>query len=210
MKRIMVIPVGEQIKPLLYGFRFFSEIDEVILLYSSDTEKECKKIEKIIEESNLALKITRIECDPKNLTSIIYNLKKYLVLEGRIKDEIIFNITGGTKIMSLGCYIFSLIFGGGCFYIFKEKNGKMSFQKVPVLKTQSLEKIVSSKVKQKIIDYLFEKKKAALREIKELFNLKPSTVLYYLKELIKEGIVEKNEKKYSLTKFGELVKILTA
>lgn len=201
-KRIMIIPVGEQIEPLIRGIRFYKEIDEIFLLHSHETEKEANKICRMIENLKIVEKIYKIKCMPADLASVISSLVEKLTNYNNAK--IIVNLTGGTKIMSLGCYIFANLYGGECFYIFK-KDKNMVFIEVPPIKNNIIEKIKNSKKRSLILLTLNKTEKMSIKEASKIFNLKSSTISYYFEELLKEGLLIKENKKYKISTLGKLV-----
>lgn len=203
----MIIPTGEQIKPLLYGLRFFKEIDAVILLHSKKTKKIALKIEKYLKKLEIVDNVFLLSCQPNNLTSIISSLnKKIEELKLSENCEILINLTGGTKIMSISSYIFSLLVGGKCFYIYKNENESMEFQEVPTIKIPTIDKIKNSKIRLELLDIFDKQEIISIKDITVLLGKKPSTIYYYIEEFWKEGIINKEGKKYKITEFGKLLK----
>lgn len=206
-EKVMIVPVGEQIEPLLYGLRFFKEIDTLILLHSRKTKKIANKIKKRVEKTYLVSRVVMAECVPNSLVSVIASLNKTLNNLDKVENqEVVINLTGGTKIMSIACYIFSILVGAKCFYIFKKDDGKMEFQDVPVLENKSLQKIKESKIRISILKSFDNDNKLSVTELSKMIRKHPSTILYYLDELVKSGILIKEKRKYRITELGLLIK----
>lgn len=206
MKKILLIPVGEQLSPLLYGMKYCGEIDEVILLHTSKTKKHSKKIEKNLKEIFFIKKINQLECDARNLPSILNTLLNKLSQYNLKNLYIISNLSGGTKMMALACYILASFFNGFSFYIFK-KNEEMEYVEVPNIKIKIWEKLNPQRLRYRIIK-LLEVKECRLSELSKQLGIKESTTTYYLNDMENEGWIRRVGKRYKVTEFGRLAKCL--
>ncbi len=172
-KVYFIIPVGEQEKPLNYGFRYVTEVNKVILLCSKETENIALKIKARFEET---YNVEIVLIDPssfENITKTVYP---------RIKDGdlLIINLTGGTKVMVLAMYFLAQIKDSKCFYLFKTKDGSMEKHIVPVI---SLPEEIS-KIRRKIIGEDTRKNKIKKKaQIIELIRECPMKLTNIAKEL---------------------------
>ncbi|MBI2647671.1 hypothetical protein HYW99_04285, partial [Candidatus Woesearchaeota archaeon] len=137
MKKILITTVGEQEKPLYEGMKVISKIDKVYLLASDFTDNIAEKIKQNI--SNL-YQADVIKINEKELDSIIDSL---IELHRKEKNsEFVYNLTGGTKIMSLACHVVASFLGERMLYIFKRGDNSMEIIEVPVLK-YNINKIIA-------------------------------------------------------------------
>ena len=202
--KVMIIPVGEQIKPLLYGFRYFTEIDDVILVYSKESKVFADKLEKRLTEMNIFRRIIKVECKAENLSNILKEISskiKELYISQNI--ELISNITGGTKVMSLSCYILSSLFNGKSFYIFKDGD-TMRFVEVPTLNSKIIEFLRASEIRIKILQSISEDG-IKLKELSRIVGRSKPTLIYYLKKFHELGLIEKKSDKYVITELGKFI-----
>ncbi len=172
-KTYFIIPVGEQEKPLNYGFRYVTEVDKVILVCSKETEDIALKIKRRFEETyNIEIMII----DPSSFEDIT----KTVYPKVKDADLLIINLTGGTKVMVLAMYFLAQIKESKCFYLFKTKNGSMEKHIVPVI---SLPEEVG-KIRKKIIGEDTRKNKIKKKaQIIELIRECPMKLTSIAKEL---------------------------
>lgn len=85
--------IGEQPIPNLLPVLFLKP-DRTIMLFTDTTEKTANRIKKLVDYSEL------MKIDPYDINTGIRTIHKIL----NDNDDFIFNITGGTKIMSLAAY----------------------------------------------------------------------------------------------------------
>lgn len=207
--KILIIPVGEQITPLMYGIKYLGDVEDVLLLHSQETLKIAKKLEKKLKETKLFKNIYKIKVDPRDISDVLDNLSKFF--KNYVKDKnnkterikIVVNLSGGTKIMSIACYIFSIFFEGECFYIFK-KNDDMEFVEVPTIRVKLFEEIMPESKKYQILKLLKDSPKT-LREIAGSVKIKDSTAYYHVLVLQKYGWIRFENKKYFITNLGRLI-----
>jgi len=205
--RVLLIPVGEEITPLLHGFRYVTEIDDVILIYSRETKKFAKQIEDRLLKMQLVRRVFKVECKAENLSNILKEItSKLKELYDISRIEIISNITGGTKIMALSCYMLSSIFNGSSFYIFKDGD-VMKYIKVPTISSKLIEFLKESEIRIKILSYINENG-IKLDDLSKLLGRSKSTIIYYLDKFTEFGLVEKLENKYKITDLGKFMKAL--
>lgn len=99
MKSIMICLIGEQPVPNLLPIRHCVP-KEVVLVYTKTSERVKNNIAKVLENCRLHEK----EVSPYNLTEVEIELRNYLIEKGWDSDDLIFNLTGGTKPMSLATF----------------------------------------------------------------------------------------------------------
>ena len=198
-KRILIVTVGEQEKPLYEGLKRVKNIDNVYLLVSKFTEKYAEGIKEGISriyDSEIII------INEKNLQETI---KKIIDLHKKEKNgEFVYNITGGTKIMSAACHVVASFLGEEMFYIFKNKEG-MEFVNVPVLK-YNLMQIIDKKDKKYEILRILSQNKLILTALSDKLKLKKPTVLGHLDKLLRYNLIasEPNTKDYNITETGKI------
>lgn len=198
-KNVLVVTVGEQEKPLYEGFKRIRSIDKVYLLASRFSEKYAEDIKQGISkiyESEIVM------INEKNLQETIN-----MVIELHKKEKkcnFVYNITGGTKIMSVACHVVASFLGEEIFYIFKDKES-MEFISVPVLKYNLIDLIDKKDKKYQILRILSENK-LILTALSDKLKLKKPTVLGHLDKLLKYNLIatESNTKNYSITDTGKI------
>lgn len=182
--KIFLIPAGEQVKPLYEGFRYVKNVDLVYLLCSSFTKV---KAEEIKEKLSTVYKINIIESKAERIDEIIDDI---IAAIGDFKNKkIISNISGGTKIMSLACYILSSYTQGFSFYIFKDSEGGMKYVEVPSLKI-NIDSVVKYNSKKFEILEKLSKGDYFLNQISKELNIKSSTANAHIYTLERAGIVK--------------------
>jgi CRISPR locus-related DNA-binding protein len=207
-RKVMLIPVGEQIAPLLHGFRYFNEIDDVVLLFSEETKGQADKMNSYLEKMEIVKRIIKIKCRAEDLISILEELvMKFKEMYQNEEIELIANITGGTKVMSLACFIFSSIMNGKSFYIFKTKDS-MKFLQIPNMNLKFVKVLKTSKTRQQLIDILEKSDNLRLKDLSKMLNKSKATLAYYLNEFIENGLIERKDNKYSITEMGRFISLI--
>jgi len=206
MKNILIATVGEEIKPVLEGFRYVKEIDEIYLLCSEKTKNFAEEISKKVKEIYGNVKI--IESSANNISKILEDLINNVEISPGTK--VIGNITGGTKIMILALYLFVSVCKGTVFYIFKKTDKEMEYVELPVVNVLSTNIIKGTK--KKIISILFNDIPLTQREISKCLNFKDSTTKLHLEKMKEEGIIKTNYKGkmkiVMLTPYGKVLFLL--
>ena len=95
--KILINLIGEQPIPNLLPILHFKP-EKTIVLHTQKTMSVANRLKKIVNNVEL------IKTEPYNFS---YNLKKLRAAYNK-NDEYIFNITGGTKIMSVAMFQFAL------------------------------------------------------------------------------------------------------
>ncbi len=185
MKRIMICSVGEQESPVLEGFRYHSRIDRVYLLCSQETFGMAEDIRNAIEK--LYREVEVIVSDASRLDVILTDLRKSV--KYRVGDDVISNITGGTKIMVLALYIYTMIVGGKAFYIFRRKDGTMEYVEVPSPKLDT-SPFFGLRGQRYRIARLLRERILTQHEISRELNLTDTTVKTHLEKMRTWGMID--------------------
>ena len=188
MKKILITTIGEQEKPLYEGMKVISKIDKVYLLASDFTDNIAEKIKQNI--SNL-YQADVIKINEKELDSIIDTLIE--IHRKEKNSEFVYNLTGGTKIMSLACHVVASFLGERMLYIFKRGDNSMEIIEVPVLK-YNLNKIIARDDKRHKILKLLKEKPRTITELAKILKLEKATVSAgHIKKLKEQNLVEIKE-----------------
>lgn len=91
--RTLINLIGEQPIPNLLAIKYI-KAEKNILLLTDTTKKAAERIKQLCPESELHI------VEPYNIDSAVESIEKIV----KINDENIFNITGGTKTMSIAAY----------------------------------------------------------------------------------------------------------
>ncbi len=184
MKKIMITTVGEKEEPILEGFRHHSGIDEVYFLCSKETLGIAENLRHTIERLYPEVKV--IITDASRLDVILTDLKNNI--RCRKGDTVISNITGGTKIMVLGLYIFTMAVGGKAFYIFKKEDDGMEYLEVPLLKLD-LSQFAGFRGQRYRIAQILREGELTQHSISKKVNLKDTTVKAHLEKMERAGMI---------------------
>lgn len=126
---ILINLIGEQPIPNLLVMKYLKPTEN-ILLYSDTTESMSKRLEKLFEVKN------KIKIEPYDIDKIIEKINPHL---GK-NQKLIFNITGGTKIMAVGLFKIALERKADFVYLQSEGNKsllyKYTFKDLNILVTE--------------------------------------------------------------------------
>lgn len=193
-----IIFVGQNNEPYE---KILNKIDTSILLYT-DKSKEIykkmnKKFDKKIHSSHLF-----------DGTSIFSTFKIIYNLCSTSKETIKINITGCSKISTLGVFI-----------ALGEINKKIDIEYLledeiysfPQFSTNfKIDSILEKRTKKKlkILEILYEKKEIKNIEIARIVGNVKSAITYTMRELLDNNLVVKKGSKYEITKFGKDVYLI--
>ncbi|WP_376795014.1 restriction endonuclease [Thermogemmatispora sp.] len=100
----MISLIGEQPLPNFLAILHYQP-NQVLCLYSKITKGHFDRLQSTVQNhQHLSVSIRGIDVDPYNMVNIIDNLKRELYQQKLVSQDLIFNLTGGTKIMSLAAY----------------------------------------------------------------------------------------------------------
>ena len=199
--------LGWEPKSVIPSLKIRDNVEKLVVYYSLDMrgEKAYQKLWEYCGSINLALKPVKLK-DQFDLIKIANKIRKDI--KTYAGKEIIFNITGGTKVMSSAALLACIMEGIPAVYC-NEKTGME--ESLPLMQI-------------KYEDFLSTPQKRILRIIKELgenctavmiaekANLRKATVSHHVKELENRGLViietskEDSRKKY--LKLAESVALL--
>lgn len=114
--KTLISLIGEQPIPNLLPILFLKP-EKNVLLYSDLTESAAKKLEKLLTNSDKA-KVDAYDID---------SIKNFVLNKIQNTDDIIFNITGGTKLMSLALFQLALGKKNKFVYFQSEENQSILF-----------------------------------------------------------------------------------
>ncbi len=97
---VMISLVGEQPIPNILPIRH-EEATEVVLAYTMSTKKVFQRLEKLLKPT---VEVHPLEVLPYDISADILVLQKLIDEKKWNSSSLVFNLTGGTKIMSLAAY----------------------------------------------------------------------------------------------------------
>lgn len=100
MNKVMISLIGEQPLPNLLPIRY-EQPKEVLLAYTKESEDVSKRLQKVLERHTL---IHLVEVRPFNIEATGRLLQDYIIGRGWKPEQLLFNLTGGTKTMSIAAY----------------------------------------------------------------------------------------------------------
>ncbi|MEM1988964.1 MAG: ArsR family transcriptional regulator [Candidatus Woesearchaeota archaeon] len=195
MNKILFVSVGEQEVPILKTFSSISGYETIYLISSNKTKNVAQEIKKKISQIYEKVEIELVDAyDLHEILSKILKLSNGKVVE--------FNLTGGTKVMTLAFYIAAILLESKCIYYSLEDR----LIEIPVISRSWFNRNLNGK-KIHILNYLL-KKNYAVKELSEILKLSPQTVEGHLKTLeylnfIRREKVGKNTC-ISITEIGKL------
>lgn len=113
---ILVNLIGEQPIPNLLLIKYLKPTEN-LLLYSDTTENTAKRLERLVE-------CKKIKIEPYDIDEIIKKIYPHL----EVNQELIFNITGGTKIMSVALFKIALDKKANFVYLQSEGNKSLIYK----------------------------------------------------------------------------------
>ncbi|MDI6738664.1 MAG: DUF6293 family protein, partial [Nanoarchaeota archaeon] len=209
---VYIVPVGEQSEPVIEGFRHVKDIGRAYLLCTNKTRLNADKIKEKI--APLFPRCEVVETSADNLDKVISDVlaimseNRDMMKKANTHRVLIANITGGTKMMSIGCYLAGLFFAERVLYIFKEATGSMRALDVPLVKVELNELTKKKDIKLRILNHLLEKE-TNLEILAQRFKLTKPTVWAHLKALEDKHLIEKKvtgrNVNYTITTTGRLL-----
>jgi len=199
-KQILIVTLGEKEAPIFEGFRRVKDIEKVVFLTSKKLEPIAKSIGEKISSIYPNCEICFV--DEKNLSDII---KKIIELHKKYKKwTFTYNLTGGTKIMSIACHVVASFLGEKAFYIAKIDEGKMVKVDIPILKLKPQLVLGKNDRKYQILK-LLNSSELTLTQLSNKLKLKMPTIKGHLNKLLSFGLIScgKN-KKYFISQVGKI------
>lgn len=114
MEEVMICLVGEQPLPNLLPVRY-DEPKHVVLAYTESTRQVSDRLEKVLRGEALAFPL---EVPPFDIPAIRRALEEFIRGRAWRPDQVVFNLTGGTKAMAFAAY--SLAETWRCRFIYLE------------------------------------------------------------------------------------------
>jgi hypothetical protein len=120
---VMIGLVGEQPLPNFLAVRHF-HYDKVLLVYTKDTRLQYQYLKAALEKEGLEM-VEGVETGAFYINQIAQTLDEELVYLGLVVDQepqepLVFNLTGGTKAMSLAAFQIAQLYGAEMLYVTSE------------------------------------------------------------------------------------------
>lgn len=116
--RIMILLVGEQAAPNLLPTRYYNP-DRIGLVCTELTEQRAKRLEAVLVG---LVQQPLCRSDAYRIQEIEQSLLGYIREQGWLEHDLIFNLTGGTKVMALAAYETARELNAAAFYFQTENN----------------------------------------------------------------------------------------
>lgn len=124
--KILVNLIGEQPIPNLLPILFLKP-DKTIIIYTDKTIGVANRLINLIHSTtNIKTVLQKKKVDAYNIDTIIEKLDA--LYKNKAVDEYIFNITGGTKLMSIGLFQFAIQNNSQVVYLQSEKNSNLLYK----------------------------------------------------------------------------------
>jgi hypothetical protein len=120
--RVLICLVGGQPAPNVLPLDYYHP-DQVILVHTSSTTQVEEKLAKVIEE-DYKIEVIKPLCKvvPYQLDNIKQTLMNFLKQNGKLDEELVFNLTGGTKPMAIAAFQLAATLSAEAFYYQSEAN----------------------------------------------------------------------------------------
>jgi DNA-binding MarR family transcriptional regulator len=197
----------EAVKPVI---AWIKDLEEVILFHSKHkkSEKAMREIRNICRGLGVEFESHQV----KDEYSLALSMREIKKVGGRYKDkEIIFNVTGGTKMLTSAGLLVCILEGIKAVYV-RQKDDKVL--EVPLLKMRyedllserekELLSLISTKCNDKHECELSEIYKEKLSKVKGEGKVADSVITYYLDKLEGRGLIERVEGKDKRSKLIKL------
>lgn len=139
MRVLQIATVGEDVAPILVGVRELP-VSKLILLYTKDAENQVRELKEKLSSVLVPLEAHAVPGDP--VTRVMEIVAEILKEEGFNYDEVFFNVSSGSKMLS--CAGLSAAFVNGIKAIGATEKGIFH---LPVLKFSYAELISEAKLK---------------------------------------------------------------
>lgn len=124
MNKVMISLIGEQPLPNLLPIRY-EQPKEVVLAYTKETEDVSKRLQKVLERHTL---IHLLEVRPFNIEATGHLLRDFIIGRGWKPEQLVFNLTGGTKAMSIAAFKLAEIGRSQFLYLQSEGNKNLLYR----------------------------------------------------------------------------------
>lgn len=198
---VLIVTVGQKREPIYETIKQTDKIKKIFYLATEETKENAESLKK--EFKNLYdSEMVVVEPDSfYDIISVAADIVKHQ------KEEVVFNITGGTKTMSLACYSLAAINDNKCFYIYYYK-GMMKKIELPIINIPNIEAVKKNKRKYQILEFLSSENKS-LSDISSKLNLKKPTIFGHLEKLEKMKLIGKSGRqknlKFHITESGKIL-----
>jgi len=118
--------IGEQPMPNLLPVLYLQP-EETVILYTDKTQNVANRLVKLINYNDkINTRATRVRVYAYDIGEIVDKMDHYLQRSGN-KSKLVFNITGGTKLMSIGMFQFAVQKNSQVVYLQSEKNKSLLY-----------------------------------------------------------------------------------
>jgi len=195
-ERMVVIfgTIGSNPKVLIPTIRARDNVEKVVYYYARDTEREkvSEKASRVVQEYCERKKIKyepRMIENASDLLKIAKKIRADLSMQKAQKNEIVFNVTGGTKVMCAAALLACILEGVNAVYVNEDTKEELELPVIPYEYKHNL-----SKGQKKILQAIHALgRNCTLTELVKQTNLKKSTISYHISKLRRMGLVEIRE-----------------
>lgn len=113
---LMIALVGGQLLPNFLPVRYYHP-EDLLLVYTDGTRKQFNQLKAMLKQET---NVMELETDPYDIAKIIHDLEEKLHSPGLADKPLLFNLTGGTKTMSLASYQIAQLQTAPMFYLQSE------------------------------------------------------------------------------------------
>ena len=175
-----------ELKMLMPTFRSTPDLTEVVVFFDQPGEVKLDKLEKLCKGMNVHLRPVRVK-NAFDLVSIAKDMKREVK---RIETEggkiAVFNIAGGTRIMSAAALLVSTIEGLNAVYVHDDTKKEIP---LPLLRVDY--SLALNEKQREILEYLLtsENRMRTQKDIAEHMGLHKATVNHHIKTMAARGAV---------------------
>jgi len=178
--------MGDDMELLMPTFRSTPDLTEVVVFCEGDCEANMERLAKVCRSMSVRLVPVRVK-DTFDLIAIAKDMKREIK---RIRTEggriAVFNITGGTRIMSAAALLVSTIEGLNAVYVHDDSKKEIP---LPLLRVDY--SLALNEKQREILEYLLasEKRQRTQKDIAAHMGLHKATVNHHIKVMEEKGAI---------------------
>ncbi len=186
----------------------FPDVEKVVFYYSTEKEERVVKAKEEVIKVCVSLTIPVEANELENYVDIIPMIKRMRDdLQQYERDNVVFNITGGTKAMAGAAIITSILEGIQVVFNDWENNRVVEY---PVLRMRYEDTL--TKRQKEILKYIHRKDECKFSEVVKSMGVSKSTISHHIRELEEKGFIErkaiKEDKREQIIRAKEVAELV--
>ncbi|MCY3414018.1 MAG: winged helix DNA-binding protein [Candidatus Heimdallarchaeota archaeon] len=206
---IQIATQGTSTSPILEGVRSYS-IDFLYLLHNEGSKSTALEVKEMMNNWDIQCKLEEIQMfDQTSITNKIIEIYK-----NHKHDEILVNITGGTKLMSAAAAVSAVLIGAKAFYMIEQVKGedKSLKERTLELPMPKVSAIQINEQQTEILSLISDQGGTmvrAINQVRDYLEISKQMASYHIKELENQGLIrlelDGRMKRAIITPEGQLI-----